>query len=387
MARTYLDHAATTPMVPEAVEAMSRELGRLGNASSLHESGRAARRVVEEARESIAAQVGAQPAELIFTSGGTEADNLAVKGAFWSPAQQRRTKLVISAVEHHAVLDSVAWLAQTYGATAELVGVDDQGRLDEDALAAAVDDVTALVSVMWANNEVGTRQPVEQAAAVAADHGALSHSDAVQAVGHLAVDFGRSGLDLMSFTAHKLGGPYGVGALLARREVRLTAVQHGGGQERDVRSGTLDVAAVAGFAAAVEVAVRDRAREEARVRALREDLFTAVATVVDDVVLHGTLDPAGSLPGVTNLGFRGCLADSLLMLLDAAGIDCSAGSACSAGVSQPSHVLTAMGIPDPAARSAVRFSLGHNSTSADVQALVAALPAAVRRARAAAALA
>jgi cysteine desulfurase len=387
MTRTYLDHAATTPMVPEAVEAMSRELGRVGNASSLHGSGRAARRVVEEARESIAAHVGAQPAELIFTSGGTEADNLAVKGGYWAQASSGRTKLVISAVEHHAVLDSAGWLAQSAGAATLLVPVDAQGRLERQALADAVDDTTALVSVMWANNEVGTRQPVERAAALARQQGALSHSDAVQAVGHLAVDFGRSGLDLMTFTAHKLGGPYGIGALLARREVKLTATQHGGGQEREVRSGTFDVAAAAGFAAALEVAVRGREQEEARIRRLRAELIDAVRAAVADVVLHGTLDPADSLPGVTNLGFPGCRSDSLLMLLDESGIDCSAGSACSSGVPEPSYVLTAMGVAAEAAQSAVRFSLGHSSTSADVQALAAALPAAVQRARAAAAFA
>jgi cysteine desulfurase len=207
----------------------------------------------------------------------------------------------------------------------------------------------------------------------------------VQAVGHVPVDFGASGLDLMTFTAHKLGGPYGVGALLARRQTALTAVQHGGGQERDVRSGTLDVAAIAAFAAAVEVAVAGLVAEETRLRALRAELVEGVLAAVPGVRLNGTLVAEDSLPGVTNLGFDGCAADSVLMLLDAAGIDCSAGSACSAGVAQPSHVLTAMGVDESAAQSALRFSLGHSSTRADVQALLAALPGAVSRARAAAA--
>jgi cysteine desulfurase len=237
MARTYLDHAATTPMVPEAIEAMTRELGRTGNASSLHGSGRAARRVVEEAREAIAGDVGAHPTELIFTSGGTESDNLAVKGGYWSQAARGRTEIVTSTVEHHAVLESVGWLAAAAGATVHQLPVDATGRLGVTALQAAVTPRTALVSVMWANNEVGTLQPVGEVARLAAEHGALSHSDAVQAVGHVAFDFGRSGLDLASFTAHKLGGPYGVGALLARREVGLTAVLHGGGQEREVPCG------------------------------------------------------------------------------------------------------------------------------------------------------
>ncbi|HWJ53097.1 MAG TPA: cysteine desulfurase family protein [Propionibacteriaceae bacterium] len=387
MTRTYLDHASTTPLLPEAIEAMTRELSRIGNASSSHSSGRAARRVVEEAREAIAAQVGAHPTELIFTSGGTEADNLAVKGGYWSQARRGRTEIVISAIEHHAVSESVAWLVAAAGATAVSLPVDAIGRLDLGALESAVTPRTAVVSVMWANNEIGTLQPIAEVAERAAEHGALSHSDAVQAVGHVAFDFRRSGLDLASFTAHKLGGPYGVGALLARREIRLTAVLHGGGQERDVRSGTLDVAAVAGFAAAVRVAVRRREQEEDRLRVLRAQLVGSVLDCVPDAVLYGTTDPAGSLPGVTTIGFPGCQAESLLLLLDAAGIDCSTGSACSAGVTEPSHVLSAIGASPVQARAALRFSLGHTSSQADVTALVAALPEAVRRARAAAAYA
>ena len=383
--RVYLDHAATTPMVHEAVAAMTRELTRVGNASALHGSGRAARRVVEESRELIAARVGAQPAELIFTSGGTESDNLAVKGGYWSRRDGARRRVVVSALEHHAVLDSASWLAVGEGAELDLIGVDVVGRLDLAAAERLVDERTAVVSVMAGNNEVGTRQPVAEVARLAAAVGAVSHSDAVQAVGHVPVDFAASGLDLMTFTAHKLGGPYGVGALVARRQTALTSVQHGGGQERDVRSGTLDVAAVAGFAAAVEVAVADLAAEEARLRGLRAELVAAVTASVPGTVLHGTLDPEHSLPGITTLGFAECAADSILMLLDAAGIDCSAGSACSAGVAQPSHVLTAMGVPEAAARSALRFSLGRSSTRTDVAALLAALPDAVRRARAAAA--
>jgi cysteine desulfurase len=384
MPRTYLDHAATTPMVPEAVRAMTDQLTRVGNPSSLHGSGRAARRVVEDARETIAACVGAQPYEVIFTSGGTEADNLAVKGAFWSAPG--RPGVVSSAIEHSAVHDSVGWLAAAEGAEVTLVGVDGDGRIDLEAVRAAVTSRTAVVSVMWGNNEVSTLQPVAEIAAVAAAHGALAHSDAVQAVGHVEVDFAASGLDLLTFTAHKLGGPYGVGALLARREAPLTAVSHGGGQERDVRSGTLDVAAVAGFAAAVTVAVGRRAAEESRLRRLRGRLVTEVLAAVPGTVLNGPQNPAGGLPGVANLGFAGCEADSLLMLLDLAGIDCSAGSACSAGMSAGSPVLRAMGRTEAEARSGLRFSLGSTSSDADVDALLAALPDAVGRARAAAAV-
>jgi cysteine desulfurase len=366
---------------------MTRELGRIGNASSSHSSGRAARRVVEEAREAIAAQVGAHPTELIFTSGGTEADNLAVKGGYWSQVGGGRTEIAISAIEHHAVSESVAWLATAAGATAVQLPVDATGRLDLAALESAVTTRTAVVSVMWANNEIGTVQPVAEVAGIAAERGALSHSDAVQAVGHIEFDFGRSGLDLASFTAHKLGGPYGVGALLARREVGLTAVQHGGGQERDVRSGTLDVAAIAAFAAAVQAAVGRREQEEVRLRALRSQLIDSVHSCVPDAVLYGSTEPARSLPGVTLMGFPGCQAESLLLVLDASGIDCSAGSACSAGVTQPSHVLSGIGATEAEARSVLRFSLGHTSSPADVRALAAALPEAVSRARAAAAYA
>jgi cysteine desulfurase len=387
MSRIYLDHAATTPMVPEAVEAMTRELTRVGNASSLHASGRSARRVVEESREAIAAQIGASPAELIFTSGGTEADNLAIKGALWSRADVGRRRVITSTVEHHAVLDSVAWLEHAASAEVSYVPVDSAGRTDLSILTEAIDSRTALVSVMWGNNEVGTLQPVRQIAAAAAEHGAVSHSDAVQAVGHIDVDFAKSGLDMLSFTAHKLGGPYGIGALVARRELRLTPILHGGGQERDVRSGTLDVAATAGFAAAVEVATKERVEEEHRIRGLRRDLVNVLLAAVPWAVMYGPTAEDDRLPGIANIGFPGCAADAILMLLDSAGIDCSTGAACSAGVSQPSHVLLAMGDSEADARSALRFSLGHSSTPADVRALAAALPEAVQRAKAAAAVA
>ncbi len=387
MSRIYLDHAATTPMVPEAVAALTAELTRVGNASAAHGSGRAARRVVEDARELLASRVGAEPAEVIFTSGGTESDNLAVKGAWFARPDRRRTRVVTSVVEHHAVLDSVAWLADVEGAEMVLLPVDDTGRVPDEAVVAAVDESTAVVSVMAANNEIGTRQPLAAVARRAAEVGAVSHSDAVQAVGHVEVDFAASGLDLMTFTAHKLGGPVGVGALLARRGAPLSAVQHGGGQERDVRSGTFDVAAVAAFAAAVEVALAHLTAEEARLRALRAELVAGALATVPGAVLRGTLDPARSLPGVVNLGFPGCAADAVLMVLDAAGFDCSAGSACSAGVTRPSHVLTALGLDDDDARSSVRFSLGRGTSGSDVAALLGVLPEAVERARAAAAFA
>jgi cysteine desulfurase len=382
--RSYLDHAATTPMVPQAIEAMTREMTRVGNASSLHGSGRAARRAVEESREVIAACLGARPSEVIFTSGGTESDNLAVKGAFWS--SPTRPGVATSGIEHSAVLDAVGWLGDV-GADVSLVGVDGTGRIDLAALEEVVSDSTAVVSIMWGNNEVGTLQPIAGAVEVAVRHGAISHSDAVQAVGQVPVDFAASGLDLLSLSAHKLGGPYGIGALLARRDVALTPVLHGGGQERDIRSGTLDVAAVVGLAAALEVATEKLPAEEARIRELRALLIMEVLAAVPDAIVHGPADPTDALPGIVNVSLPGCSADALLLLLDAAGIDCATGSACSAGVAQPSHVLLAMGGSEAEARSSLRFSLGHTSTAADVDALAAALPDAVSRARLAGAVA
>jgi cysteine desulfurase len=379
--RVYLDHAATTPLVPAAVEAMMRQLGAVGNPSSLHGSGRAARRVVEDARESIAARLGALPVEVVFTSGGTEADNLALKGAWWSARarQPRRNTVVVSAVEHHAVLDTAAWLEQQ-GADVALAPVDRRAALDLTALDALLSEDTAVVSVLWANNEVGTLQPVRTVAELAATSGALSHSDAVQAVGHVAVDFGASGLDLLSCTAHKLGGPVGIGALVVRRGLELTPLLHGGGQERDLRSGTVDAAAIAGFAAALEVADDTREREDERLRELRTELLAGVRGLVPDVVAN-TPDGVATLPGILSLTFPGCEADAMLMLLDAAGIDCATGSACSAGVAEPSHVLRAMGRTEREARSTLRFSLGHSSTRAEVQLLLAALPEVVGRAK------
>jgi len=383
----YLDHAATTPMRPAAIEAMTAALATAGNPSSLHGSGRAARRRLEEARETLAHLLGARPSEVIFTAGGTESDNLAVKGIFWArrDAEPGRRRIVTSPVEHHAVLDAVEWLVEHEGAEVTWVAVDPHGVVTPEALRAAIGDPAdvALISIMWANNEVGTIMPIPELAAVAATHGIPLHSDAVQAVGQIPVDFGASGLSAMSLTAHKFGGPIGVGALLLRRDVACVPQLHGGGQERDVRSGTQDVAAVVGMAAAARAAVDTMAAGAARVRALRDKLIDGVLTTIDDAHLNGAPD-TGRLPGNTHFTFRGCEGDSLLMLLDAKGIECSTGSACTAGVAAPSHVLTAMGADPASARGSLRFSLGHTSTEADVDAALAVLPAAVQRARQAA---
>lgn len=382
---TYLDHAATTPVRPEAADAFAQAVQVAGNPSSLHAAGRAARRVLEEARESIAADLGADPAEVILTAGGTEADNLAVQGIWRARAQAGRPGLVTSAVEHHAVLETAHHLATHEGAELRELGVDAAGVVRIEELAEVLAEHgqrTGLVSVMWANNEVGTLQPIEQVAALARARGVPVHSDAVQAVGQVPVDFAASGLDALSFSGHKLGAPVGIGALLARRELAITPVQHGGGQERAVRSGTLPAASFAALAAAVRAAVRDLEAEAARRARLRDQIIAGVLAAVPDAQLRGA-PGAGRLPGNAHFTFSGADADALLFTLDAAGVCASSGSACQAGVQQPSHVLLAMGADDGAARSAVRLTLGWSSSEADVEALLVALPEAVALARAA----
>ncbi|MFI1199648.1 cysteine desulfurase family protein [Streptomyces sp. NPDC020883] len=382
----YLDHAATTPMLPEAVQAMTAQLTVTGNASSLHAAGRRARRTVEEARESLAASLGARPSEIVFTAGGTEADNLAVKGLYWSrrAADPARTRVLVSPVEHHAVLDAVEWLAEQEGATVDWLPVDGHGRVHADTLRDAIArnpaDV-ALATVMWANNEIGTVQPIRELAEVAAEFGIPLHSDAVQAVGQLDVDFAASGLAAMTVSGHKIGGPYGIGALLLGREHAPVPVLHGGGQERQVRSGTLDTPAIAAFAAAGRHAVAHREEFAREIGALRDDLIKAVRAAAPDAILGGDPDPAGRLPANAHFTFPGCEGDSLLLLLDAQGIACSTGSACTAGIAQPSHVLLATGMSQDLARGTLRFSLGHTSTAQDVAALAEVIGPVVERAR------
>jgi cysteine desulfurase len=385
----YLDHAATTPMLPESIAAMTEELAQLGNPSSLHNAGRRARRVVEESREQLAEVFGARASEVIFTSGGTEADNLAVKGMFWArrAADSRHRRVLTTAVEHHAVLDSVRWLAEAEGASPDWLRVDGLGLVGADVLHAALaadPSDAALVSVMWANNEVGTVQPIAELAAVAHAYGVPFHTDAVQAAAQLPVDFAASGVDAMTVTAHKLGGPVGVGALILGRAVAPVPVLHGGGQERDVRSGTLDAPAIRAFAVAAVTSAQRRSAEALRVACLRDDLIRQVLHAVPDAVLNGPPPGPDRLPGNAHLSFPGCEGDALLLLLDARGIACSTGSACTAGVAEPSHVLLAMGADEARARGSLRFSLGHTTTQADVDALGVAIGEAVTRARRAA---
>ncbi|MCP2287326.1 cysteine desulfurase family protein [Nocardia amikacinitolerans] len=383
----YLDHAATTPMLPAAIEAMTAAMARPGNASSVHGSGRAARRLLEEARESIAANLGARPSEVIFTSGGTESDNLAVKGIYWArrDAEPRRTRIIASSIEHHAVIDTVEWLEQHEGAQATWLPVDADGVVSPRSLRAALaehPDEVALVTVMWANNEVGAIQPIAELAAVAQEFGVPMHSDAIQAAAQLPIDFAASGLSAASFAGHKVGGPHGVGVLLLGRQVGCVPLLHGGGHERDLRSGTSDTAAAVGLATALDATVAELPTRTAELIALRDALIAGVTAAVPEAVLNGPVG-AQRLPGNAHFTFPGCEGDSLLMLLDAAGIECSTGSACNAGVATPSHVLIAMGVEPWVARGSLRFSLGHTSTRADVNALLDVLPQVVERARAA----
>jgi cysteine desulfurase len=384
----YLDHAATSPMHPAAVEAMTAALSTVGNASSLHATGRLARRRMEEARELIAAKLGARPSEVIFTAGGTESDNLAVKGIYWArrDAEPRHRRIITTAVEHHAVLDAVSWLADHEGAEVTWLPTAADGSVSGAALRDALqrhDGDVALVSVMWANNEVGTIMPIDELAAVAAEFDVPMHSDAVQAVGQLPVVFGAGQLSAMSVAAHKFGGPPGVGALLLRRDVGCVPLSHGGGQERDIRSGTPDVAGAVGMATAMQLAVDGLEANSARLRLLRDRLIDGVLAGIEDTRLNGA-GASRRLPGNAHFTFDGCEGDALLMLLDANGIECSTGSACTAGVPQPSHVLLAMGADAASARGSLRLSLGHTSVEADVDTALRVLPGAVARARQAA---
>jgi cysteine desulfurase len=373
-------------MVPVAIEAMIHELSRVGNASSLHAAGRDARKVVEDGREMLAHAVGARPNDIVFTSGGTESDNLAVKGLFWSRrlADARRTRILATSIEHHAVLDPVQWLVDSEGAEVFWIPVDPMGRIDLAALRTEIErepESISFISVMSANNEVGTLQPVSEVVAIADEYGIPVHSDAVQLIGKGPFDFEASGLAAATITAHKIGGPVGVGALLVRRGVDLVPVLHGGGQERDMRSGTLDTPAIAAFAVAAKYAIAHMSEEDARLRALRDNLNMQVRALIPDVRVNGDPDASGRLPGLAHFTFPGAEGNALLLLLDAQGVQCSTGSACSAGVPRPSHVLLAMGMSESEARSSLRFSLGRTSSQADIDAVAKVIVPVVERAR------
>lgn len=392
----YLDHAATTPMRPEAIAALTAALGVVGNPASIHSAGQGAKRLLEESREQLAATLGADAIEVVFTGSGTEAVNLAVKGLYWqrqTDAAGRRPRIVLPAGEHHATLDTVEWLAAHEGAEVVELPVDAVGRVRLDALAAELREHAAeiaLVTSLWANNEVGTVQPVAEIAAMTAAAGVPLHLDAIAAYGQLPIRLHAlrrgsgaapgAGPVAISVSAHKIGGPAGIGALVLDRSGRLEPLIHGGGQQRRVRSGTQDVAAAAAFAAAARAVDAVLAEDAARMAGLRDRLVAGVAASVTEARLSG--DPAadGRLPGNAHFAFPGCEGDSLLFLLDAAGVAVSTGSACQAGVPEPSHVLLAMGRSPEEARGALRITLGHDSTEADVDAFLAALPDAYARA-------
>jgi len=384
----YLDHAATTPLRAEARDAWLAAAETVGNASSIHGAGQAARRVLEDARERLARALACDPIEVVLTSGGTESANLALKGLWWA-REPRRDGVVLPDGEHHAVLDTVEWLRTHEGAAVRAVPLDAVGRIAPAAFGAALPGA-AVATALVANNEVGTLNDAAVLSAAAAEAGVPLHLDAVAAFGHVPVSFapwrgaarGGAGLVAMSVSAHKIGGPAGVGALVVSRHAGPSALLHGGGQQRGLRSGTQDVAGAAAFATAAELAVAERETEATRLAGLRDRLVAGVRAAVPDAVPLG--DPVERLPGNAHVLFPGAPGETLLFLLDRGGISVSTGSACQAGVPEPSHVVLALGRTDAEARQVLRLSLGRTSTQADVDALLAALPEAVALARAAA---
>ena len=387
MPRVYFDNAATTPISEVALQAFIEQSRLVGNASSLHTYGRDVRKAVEEARERIAGLIDSHASEIIFTGSGTEANNLALKGAFWHRNKDgvARNVIVISAFEHHAVLDPARWLEDFEGAEVIHVPVTREGFISLEALEEIVrerHDEIALISIMHSNNEVGTLQPISQVVAIADEFAIPVHSDAVQSLGKVPLSFKELGLFAMTISAHKVGGPIGVGALVLRKGVDITPILHGGGQERDIRSGTLNSAGIVAFAAAVQSAIRDLDTNAAKIRNLRTKLISALQSEVSDVKLNGVLE-GETLPGIANISFPRTESDSLLLLFDAEGIACSTGSACSAGVQEASHVLMAMGMDEKEARSSLRFSLGTANTDTDIEYLQTCIKRVIDRARAA----
>ncbi|MEP6841944.1 MAG: cysteine desulfurase family protein [Pseudolysinimonas sp.] len=393
----YLDHAATSPLRPEVLAAYTAALPLVGNPSSIHGQGQAARELLEQGRDRVAASLGADTVEVVLTGGGTEAVNLGIKGLFWQRAgrvavggvvskpHRTRNRIIVPLAEHHATIDSVEWLAGQEGAVLDWIEVDELGRIRLDALEAALavggDDV-ALVTALWANNEVGTIQPVAEIVAAAARYGVPVHLDAIAAYGAVPIDFHATGAAALSVSAHKIGGPVGVGALLLARSAKVESLLHGGNQQR-ARSGTQDAAGASAFGVAAELATTNLAEHAAERATLRDHLVRGIQSRVPGATLRGDPDPTGRLPGNAHFTFAGCEGDSLLFLLDVAGFSVSTGSACQAGVPEASHVLLAMGLSEADARGALRFTLGPDTTTDEIDALLAALPGVVEQARAA----
>ena len=376
----YLDHAATTPVLPEVTELMVDVLREdFGNPSSVHGYGRRAKELVEDARERVAGAIGARPDEIVFTGGGTEADNLALTGAA-AKLRGNGNHIVVSAFEHHAVLDAVAAL-ESYGFEVTKAPVDGEGIVDPDSIAGLVKPSTILVSVMAVNNEIGTVQDVTSIAAAvrSANPNTVIHTDAVQALGNIPVDVHAWGVDLAAFAAHKLGGPKGVGALFVRSGIAIEPLLRGGGQERGLRSGTLNVPGIAGFGLAAEIAAKEVDEKSERLRSLRDRLLTGMREAIPDVVVNGHVERRVACN--LNVCIPGTEGETLLLLLDRAGIACSSGSACASGALDPSHVLLAIGTPKALAKGSLRFSLGRSSTAEDINAVLGALPGVVAQAR------
>lgn len=392
----YLDHAATTPLRAGALAAFAEASAVAGNPSSVHGAGQEARRRLEDARSALAAALGCESVEVILTAGGTEAINLALKGLWWQRTAEdaSRTRVLVPGGEHHATIDSVEWLAAHEGADVEWLPLDSEGALTPEALADALErdpGSTALVSALWVNNEIGTIAPVVELATVCARAGVPLHLDAVAAFGHVPIDVAEvrrasgsrdgAGLVAVSVSGHKVGGPVATGALVLSRDARVVPVLHGGGQQRGVRSGTQDVPGAAAFAAAATEAVDELPGEAVRLAALRDRLVSGVLAAVPGATLTGpAVDSGRRVPNNAHLAFPGAQGDSLLFLLDMAGISVSTGSACTAGIPEPSHVVLALGRSEDEARGVLRMTLGRTTTDADVDALLAALPEAYARA-------
>lgn len=387
MTRVYFDNAATTPLSGVALAAFTEQAREVGNPSSLHAFGRSVRKELENARESIATVLGCHSSEVIFTGSGTEADNLAIKGIFWHRRNQdrRRNILVISAIEHHAVLDPARWLAESDGAELIEVPVSAEGFINIDFLGDLVakrGDEIALISVMHSNNEIGTLQPIKEIVGIAGTKGIPVHTDAIQSLGKVTLSFSDLGVFALSISAHKVGGPVGVGALILRKGIEITPLLHGGGQERDIRSGTFNAAGIVSFAAAVQSAERDREKSAAHLTKIRQALIEVVKRSIPGAWING-VDDARTLPSIVNIGFPNTESDSLLLLFDNEGIACSTGSACSAGVQQPSHVLLALGKSEREARSSLRFSFGPQNSDGDIDYFQTCLGRVIDRAQAA----
>ena len=387
MSRVYLDNAATTPISEVALQAFIEQSRQLGNPSSLHTYGRKVRKDVEEAREKLAGLIGCHSSEIIFTGSGTEANNLAIKGAYWHRNQggKQRNVVVISAFEHHAVLDPARWLEDFEGAEVVEVPVTREGFINLSELRNVVlerHDEIALISIMHSNNEVGTVQPMDDISKIAQEFKIPLHTDAVQSLGKVPLSFKELGLFAMTISAHKVGGPIGVGALILQKGIDITPILHGGGQERDIRSGTLNAAGIIAFVAATQSAMRDLESNAVKISALRKKLVAAIQAEISDASLNGVLEGA-TLPGIANISFPNTESDALLLLFDAEGIACSTGSACSAGVQEAIHVLMAMGLSEKEARSSLRFSLGTGNSDSDIEYLQTCITRVIDRARAA----